>query len=258
MTQELERYFIECEENRDLLRDVLVVVPARPHDGVAIHLAQKLAIWHGEGTAWTNLEDSMGGFIELTRTRICLQFLKDYRQKFLLMIDSDTEPPINLPYLLARHDKPVVGSCIVSMSREGRPMLCLTRYDKFGISRFIDFEDGDKIPATGLVEVPHVGTGAMMIRRDVLESFTWQVGDSPFFVPEELKVKASHNGQLMRGEDINFCLEAKKRGYAIHVDLEAHCGHRKSMRLSFPQSLRDATMDADEWVAPERGIRVSC
>lgn len=245
-----------CEEHRELMQDIFVATPARPHDGLCIALHDKLKWWFREGIESQVLEDSMGGFIEITRTRIAMDFLNRMNHKFLLMIDTDTEPPLNLPYMLARHNEPVVASCIVSMGTSGRPMLCFARQDENGMKRMIDFEDGEKIPATGLAEVPHAGTGAMLIRRDVLESFDWDENhpeDIPFFVPDKIRARGAVNGKMMRGEDIQFCIKAKEKGFKIHVDMEAHCGHRKSMRMIFPPHQRDPSLDPIDWTPPAKG-----
>ena len=263
MSQErINRFYEQATANPELMRSIMVVVPARPHDGLSIGLSQMLSAWFDMGIQWRAQEDSMGGFIDVTRMKIAYNFLHECDQKFLLMIDNDTDPPIDLPWLLSRHDKPVVGSCIASMSGAGRRMLCFTRADSSGITRFIDFEDGAKIPATGLAEVPHCGTGAMMIRRDVLESFTMELGedgslDVPFIVPDFVKVRGMKTGKLIEGEDIRFCKQARAKGFTIHVDMEAHCGHVKTMKLGFPPSLRDPSMRVEDWVASTMGTALT-
>lgn len=260
-----KEYFAQCQANRGLLQDIYVAVPVRPHDGVCHQLSAMLKLWYGEGTASDFLEDSMGGFVEITRVRIVHDFLRHKTEKYLLMIDSDTEPPMNLPYLLARHEQPVVGSCIVSVGANSRPMLCFSRADYMGVNRFIDFEDGDRVPAMGLVEVPHVGTGAMLIRRDVLESFTFseieccgscgrKSWDVPFLLPEEVRVNGAITGFVMKGEDIIFCEQVRQKGFKIHVDMEAHCGHRKTMRMAFPQNQRDPSLLPGKWVNSDKGM----
>jgi hypothetical protein len=263
MSQEsIDRFYEIAIANKALMRDIVIRVPARPHDGISIDLACKLSAWFNADIQWKPLEDSMAGFVEVTRMKIVWDFLHNHTEKFLLMIDNDTEPDIELPWLLARHGQPVVGSCIVSISPKGRPMLCFSRADRAGINRFIDFEDGDKIPAIGLAEVPHCGTGAMMIRRDVLESFSMEKGptgiwDVPFMLTDETRVLGMKTGKLLEGEDIRFCKQARAKGYKIHVDMEAHCGHRKTMRMNFPPSQRDPSLAADEWFAPAKGMALS-
>lgn len=275
-----------AEKNHELFDDIYITVPARPHDGICIGLTQALSMWFASGIKWMPLEDSMGGFVEVTRTKIALHFLRNRTEKYLLMIDNDTEPDLLLPYLLARNDVPVVGACIPSYSRHGREMLCFSRHDDCGVNRMIDYSHGDKIPATGLAEVPSIGTGAMMIRRDVLESFTFggidsynkaaeaissnQPGtfspeelkdlvdaDIPFFVPQHIRWNGAVQGVIMQGEDIVFCHKARAKGFKVYADLEAHCMHRKTMKLAFPDELRDPSLRVEDWHAPKTGMAMS-
>lgn len=257
--QQIDDFYLKAIENKHLMEDIFVVPPVRPAEGVAIGLHQMLCAWYNAGVQHSIKEDGMGGFIDVTRGNIVNEFLNNRTERFLMMIDSDTEPPIDLPWLLVRHEAPVVGSCIVSFNPKGRRMLCFTRPDKLGTPRMIDVENGDKIPATGLAEVPHCGTGAMMIRRDVLESFTGERGpdgfmDVAFLVPDEVKARGIRSGKLLEGEDIRFCKQVRAKGFKVYVDLEAHCHHVKVMKIVFPPSLRDPSLDVKDWVAPSTGM----
>ena len=266
--QRIDAFMDLALKEQKLLQDIFICVPVRPHDGIALGLHTMLNTWTMVGIMSSPLDSGMAGFIDVTRMKIVYDFLHNRTQKYLLMIDNDTEPVLELPYLLARHDQPIVGSCIPSMNREGRMMLCFSRPDRTGLPRFIDFEENQKIPATGLAETPHCGTGAMLIRRDVLESFTYQKQalcescghsewDVPFLVSDDVKARGMVHGLMIEGEDIKFCKQARAKGYKIHVDLEAHCGHRKSVRLTFPELLRDPSMKVDDWVSPDEGMGLS-
>ena len=249
-----------AEQNSDLLRKVQIVMPYRAQEGINIKLAECLSFWYAAGVKWTSLADPMGGFIECTRANIAKQFLEG-DSEYLIMIDSDMEPPVALPYLLARHEAPVVGSVAMAVSAKHGPMLCLTRKDKDGNSRFVTMGHMDNghpedtiIPAEGLMEVDHVGTGAICIRRDVLEAFNFESGDVPFFVPEEIRIRGFKTGTLLKGEDIVFCEQVQEKGFTTHVDLEAHCGHRKAMAMKWQDSQRDPELDPESWVAPSHGM----
>lgn len=265
MSREIARFLQTCEDNQALMADIFVAIPVRPSDGMSLSLSRMCSLWFSQGINWQPLEDHMGGFIEITRAQIARMFQKERSEKYLLMIDNDTEPPMDLPWILARHDQPVVGAVIASMGSNLRPMLCFTRSDSRGITRFMDIADGERIPATGLIEVPHVGTGALLIRRDVLDSFTWNPGnpcehcgksewDIPFFIPEQVRAKGAATGTILEGEDVTFCKQVRAKGFKVHVDMEAHCGHRKTMRMIFDTSLRDPSMDAKAWFASEKGM----
>jgi hypothetical protein len=287
-------YFKQCEDNRSVLQDMHVVVPVRPQDSSCCNLNRMLSIWYGEGTSWSYLNDHMGGYIEATRANIAYSFLKGNTEKYLLMIDSDMEPPINLPYLLGRHGEAIVGAPAMSVSQEYGPQLCFTIKDVDGLYRFPALKHGLKIPAKGLKEVGHVGTGALLIRRDVLEAFSFSMAcrcgwvvpydtiknaetigeimekavcptcctsrhvyeDIPFVVPFKYKLHGMRTGNLTLGEDIAFCNQARAKGFKMHVDLEAHTGHRKVVALSWDDEYRDQNMDHESWVLPADGYRI--
>ena len=248
-------YFEECERNRDLLTKIQVVIPVRPADGVNTKLSEKLSIWYGEGTPWCYLNDHMGGFIEITRANIAYQFKHDFpHAEWLLMIDNDMAPPINLPYLLARHGEPIVAAPCMSVSDQFGPQLCFTVRDVKGAWRFPAVRSCHRIPKSGLVNCGHCGTGAMMIHRSVIEQFSFEAGDIPFYVPEDVRVQGARTGTLLRGEDITFCEQVRQKGYRVLVDMEAHTGHRKQVTLIWDDANRDPHLAGESWVLPEDGL----
>lgn len=246
-----------AEQERELLNSIYLVIPHRPADGVNSKLASMTSLWYGQGVSYNYAADPMMGFIELTRAAIAWKFLNDpnLREfKYLLMIDDDMVPPPMLPIMLARHDRPVVGSCAMAVTDKWGPMLCFSIKDVKGQYRFPSLHSVNRIPAAGLLEVGHVGTGAMMIRRDVLEAFTFEPGDIPFFISEDVRMEGFKRGILLKGEDITFCEQVRAKGFEIAVDMEAHVGHRKTMTLSWPEDQRDTGLSVEDWVLPEDGM----
>lgn len=248
----IPEFFKMCEKYRDLLKDVHIVVPVRPGDGMNCHLTRMLSVWYGEGTGWSHLNDHMGGFIEVSRANIAYDFKNKRKERYLLMIDNDMEPPIDLPAMLVKHQKPVVGACAMSMSREFGPQLCFTVRDEKGEYRFPAMRNG-AIPKSGLCPVGHVGTGALMIRRDVFDAFSFEKNDIPFYIPEPIRVQGAATGHLLVGEDIAFCNALRAKGIPMHVDLDVHCGHRKTVSLMWDESLRKDDMDVESWRLPAGG-----
>jgi len=283
----LPLYFRQCAEHRDLLSSIEVVVPVRPEEGMNCDLSRILSIWYGEGTSWSNLNDNMGGFIELTRANIAYHFLNnttDNPPKYLLMIDNDMVPPLNLPYMLARHDAPVVGAVAIHMHGEYGPRACMTIPCKDGAHRWPCMRE-HVLPSKGLLECGHLGTGAMMIRRDVLESFTFagskayqkyevaKAGghelnlspdevqslldiDVPFFTREVDRIEGAKTGSLLLGEDLMFCEQVREKGFKVYADLEAHCGHFKQFPMRWDASRRDPRLDYKTFSLPPTGVPV--
>jgi GT2 family glycosyltransferase len=137
----------------------------------------------------------------------------------------------------------------MSVDREWGPQLCFTVPDEKGDYRFPPMAAG-KIPHKGLLEVGHAGTGAMLIRRDVFEAFSMEGDDVPFFVPHEARLNGMKTGTILIGEDIAFCNQLRAKGIPVHVDLEAHVGHRKTLALAWEDKLRDPALDAATWKLP--------
>ena len=142
------------------------------------------------------------------------QFLDQHQLEWLLCLDSDMAPEWDqLPRLLAS-DRPVVSA------------LCLTRGFPFPttawaaadrVYRVTDLVDAmaadATLPAPGLPLVA-VGTGALLIWRDVLERMA-----SPWFRCGQV------DPQLLQ-EDTNFCDRAAAAGFPPAVVTGARVGHR--------------------------------
>ena len=136
-------------------------------------------------------------------------------------------------------------------------MLCFTRPDTLGDWRMPAMKHVGSIPKEGLVETHHCGTGAICIRRDVLESFSFEGDDLPFLIPENIRMASMRQEEMTKGEDIVFCIKARKKGFQIWVDLEAHCGHRKPFDMAWENVRRDDTLDPASWVLPPKGLRIT-
>ena len=81
--------------------------------------------------------------------------------------------------------------------------------------------------------------------------------DIPFFVPQHIRYRGAVEGSIMQGEDIVFCKKARAKGFKLYADMEAHCMHRKTMKLTFPDQLRDPSLRVEDWLAPETGMAMS-
>jgi len=239
------------EDHKDLIDQIQIMIPVRPADGLCFELEEQVCRWSQMGFDLRFLKDYMGGFIEVVRANMALKFLKDSDRKFLMMLDSDVVPSLDLPVLLARHDKAMVGSPVPINLKEHGPTLNFTVSDAAGNWRFPSLANHPKIPAHGLTKVAHIGTGAVVIRRDVLEAFTWEGEDVPFMVPSALRAEALRTGNIRRGEDLEFCIQIRKKGFEIYADMDACSGHKKTLTLTVPEELRDPTMNTADWVTKE-------
>lgn len=232
-----------------LTSEIDIRIPVRPTDGLPVELAEQVARWCALGFTVSFLKDHMGGFIEVVRANMAQSFVKKSKLKYLFMIDNDVIPRVDLPLLLARHNKHIVGAPVPITLQDQGPALNFTIPDGKDGWRFPAFRNHEKMPSTGLIPVHHIGTGAMCIRRDVLEAFSWEDEDVPFMVSSDLRAEGLRNGNLRRGEDIEFCNQARNKGFKIYADMEGLAGHRKLMTLTVPDDMLDPTMDPAGWIS---------
>jgi len=250
-------WFDDLSAYPGLAEQIVLAIPYRPQEGYNDRLAAATMPWFANDIDVRPCPDAMIGWIERTRNNIAWQFLKTSDRKFLIMIDADITPSLSLPLQLARHDKPIVSGVCMTVNSVHGPMLCFTRPDISGEWRMPAMKYVASIPSEGLVETHHCGTGAICIRRDVLESFSFEGDDLPFLIPENIRQDSMKNIEMTKGEDIVFCIKARKKGFGIWVDLEAHCGHRKPFAMTWENERRDDTLDPASWVLPPKGLRIT-
>lgn len=166
------------------------------------------------------------------RNKLAAKFLET-DARWMLMLDDDMIPCIGRPEWmrhwvtaarnvidlpLQRHiihkligdNKTIVGAAYFER-REGAGLVC---NDQSLVPRARAYEDA-------VVEVDWLGTGAMLVHRKVFEDIakTYPDIDGNFFHPI--------NGNT--GEDISFCMRAKKSGHPTFVDLSIptfHVGYK--------------------------------
>lgn len=166
------------------------------------------------------------------RNRLAAKFLET-DAKWMLMMDDDMIPCIGRPEWmrhwvtsarsvldlpLQRHiihkligdNKTIVGAAYFER-REGAGLVCS---DQTLVPRAKQYDDA-------VVEVDWLGTGAMLVHRKVFEDIakTYPEIDGNFFHPIDGKT----------GEDISFCIRAKKSGHSTFIDLSIptfHVGYK--------------------------------
>lgn len=131
--------------------------------------------------------------------------LQDKEFDALMFIDSDMVVPMDMLTRLVQADKPIVSA------------LAFKRFDPYEPCIFKELSETDakfyfNYPK-GLIEIAGVGMACTLIRRDVLENIP-----APWFYPRDIL-----------GEDLEFCLRAKKAGYSIWCDTTLICGHMSNV-----------------------------
>lgn len=142
-----------------------------------------------------------------SRNGIVYDFLReDFTHLFFM--DSDMTFPENTLSRLLAYDKDIVGG-----------LYCM-KLPPFATTAFV--KPNGKIqnyvpkPGEGLKEVDAIGTGCLLIKREVFEKMTW-----PYFWYEE----DPPGSEQMMTEDSYFCIKARELGYKVWCDSSVLCGH---------------------------------
>ena len=145
------------------------------------------------------------------RNKIVLKFL-DGDWDYLLMLDDDTVPHRN-PLDLIEHDKDIIGY----------PYPQWNERDIYWLAMDQDGDGYKPIPPErrhGLQQVDALGTGCILIKRNVLEAVR-----APFMR------KWSEDGIAELGLDFYFCQKARDAGFEVWCDWRAPCSHFKNLDL---------------------------
>lgn len=137
-----------------------------------------------------------GSVIAELRNRLVKQALADEQTTHILFLDDDQMFPAETLHMLLAYDKPIIGANIVR--KEPNPRTNARALD----SNQCVWTTRDK---TGIEEVDFVGTGLLLVRRDVFEAFA---ENKPFVYDVEGGV----------GEDVYFCRKARELGFPVYIE----------------------------------------
>ncbi len=150
--------------------------------------------------------------ITFNRNKIVKKFLES-KMDYLLMLDGDCIPPESI-LNLADYDKDIIGGlCYGYMNKAIVPFcMAMNKKGRYDVKDAYDAEE--------VVECDAIGSGVMMIKREVLENIPFPFKNE--YDPEGLKIK---------GLDFNFCERAKKKGYKVFCHTGFKCSHWTTMDL---------------------------
>lgn len=194
-----------------MMTSVVIVVP---HQGWIHNSVVKLLLEMQESIlAKTEFSFPQYRPVEWARARAVRSFLNTGKQ-FLLFIDADN-PPTKNPLRRLAEDLDVVGFPTPYVD-ERRLFWNVFMLDPAS-TRYQNVK-----PATGLREVDAVGSGCMLIKRDVLRTLDGQ----PF------AFEYNEDGTVKKAGDINFCEKVRQRGFTVWADWDTPCRHYKEVDLS--------------------------
>lgn len=153
---------------------------------------------------------------------------------FLLFWDSDNFPPEQLgdgrPFLkyvdeLAERNEPVIGFLYYRRDVPHDPVAY--RFPEGKPPAPLDVNDMlPKLRVRGTYEVDAVGTGTMLIRRDVITHLKQHKAPKAIFETPQLTYDMQPNAEgLNWTEDMYFCRETRDLGYKVWLDTAGECAH---------------------------------
>lgn len=202
-SEKIQKVYLAILNNGELRREMLsIVIPAMKRTK-NIEL-----IWENPNKTWANP-------ISSNRNQIVKRFLKT-DCGWLLMIDDDVVPFHN-PLELVSLNLDVIG--MPALVRASGQTMVWTAYtphsDGVGYSA-LDLDSFDDM--FDLLEVAIVGTGCILVKREVLENVK-----APFHS------EFNEDGIQIYGTDFAFCRRATKAGFKVHTTIHRRCEHFKKI-----------------------------
>jgi GT2 family glycosyltransferase len=139
---------------------------------------------------------------------------------WIFFLDSDMVPPSDILVKLDKLNQPITSGLAFKRIPPFQPCF----YTKVSFDKETKkpaLESPIEFPDQGILECQGFGMACTMIKREVWEKSGDMINDKKtwFFPLPEI------------GEDLSFCLRARKAGFKLYVDLSVNCGHVSSMPI---------------------------
>lgn len=159
---------------------------------------------------------------------------------YLFMIDDDQLASPDLFFSLAENDKDICAALAFTRNPDHKPVIydAIDGHDKVTGKSYYRTKFAMNYPRNTLVECDAVGFGAVLIKRKVIEAL--EATGEPMFM-----------GLMGAGEDITFCLKARKLGFSVWMDTRLKIGH-----LGAPTVITEDYADAWTKLTPEQRHKV--
>lgn len=173
-----------------------------------------------------------------------LQLPKD-SWDYLVWIEQDTLPPVDILRHMAHYTQPVVASLYFSRNQPPRPIAYeWVDMDKSVIANIHPDSMVPMLKTRGLYKVGAVPMGCTAIRRDVLEARAKT--NKPWYDTTQLppiewvnlqgteqEARESISGQhRFLGDDVYFCKWATEMGYDLYLNTATVCEHIGEIRVN--------------------------
>jgi hypothetical protein len=148
-----------------------------------------------------SLKIMQGTIIQNQRADLCLDAMRE-GCSHILFIDSDMTFPQDMVQRLLKHDVDIVATNCARRRMPTGPTA--QNYDENGVRQAV-YTMPD---STGLEEIGSVGTGVMLIKKEVFQNMSEPWFDMPWQVGKR--------GYM--GEDVFFCKKAQELGFKVYID----------------------------------------
>lgn len=183
---------------------------------------------HNGGIIYDHVRKLGGPRVYAHRDSLVRTFLQTDAD-WLLQIDSDMSFPANLlDEMLAVADveeRPIIGGHCYMWRGESGPLP--TMWGQIPGGSDADMVLIENYPKGGLVKVGATGGACTLIHRRVFEAIQASDPDYPLPWYEE-----GFNGDDPVGEDVMFCVRARRAGFDIYVHTGLDIGHEKLMTMN--------------------------
>jgi hypothetical protein len=186
------------------------------------------------------------------RNRLVHEFLTDERYQgaeWLLFLDTDMvfDPDLLQRMVGRAHelDLTILGAlCVVITETGAVPTLFVDNAETI-THVLLDYEDNT------VAQLAATGTGCLLVHRRVFTEMQEASGGSThcWFGYDVLTSETGREFEC--GEDVSFCLRARKYGHLTHVDTTLHVGHHKGAKTWMPVDARTNPADPASFESSE-------
>ncbi len=158
---------------------------------------------------------------DVARNEICAEVLKG-GEDYLLFLDADMAHPATLVETLLAHDKPVITARYHIKKAPFAAIAYVKHKTQDGPHRYASIHFGQ-----GVFEIERGGAGALLIKRDVLQTIYDRIGHNWFRYqrgPDETQ-------DFTVSEDFWFFQQAREAGFSCWIDWDCEVPHIGSMAV---------------------------
>jgi hypothetical protein len=201
---------------------VAILTGNERHNWIHPHLLNaclRMPVWQHETGSQLTVTTVHGKTPVDSARNVAVQTMLKTNAEWLLQIDNDVAPPMNVLAILENIGNRKVVGLPCPIEYQGLPGMPNGFSLNIGTHRENDTNEMHLSTAPGWSEVDIVGTGCFLVHRDVFAALK-----EPWF---ECSQKSGYVG----GEDFGFCDKARSAGFSVWTHGSFPCRHYKTVDL---------------------------